>query len=42
MPAHGQGNEPARARAGDFAKRTPVVRIIDEESLVTIHCLTDM
>jgi hypothetical protein len=33
----------ARARARDvhFAQRTLTVRISDEESLVTIHCLTD-
>jgi hypothetical protein len=39
-PAHERGNTPARARAGYFAPRTLTIRISNEESLVTIHCLT--
>jgi hypothetical protein len=40
-PAHERGNAPARALAGYFAPRTLTVRISDEDSLVTIHCLSD-
>jgi hypothetical protein len=32
----------ARARAGDFALRTLVVRITGKESLATIHCFSDI
>jgi hypothetical protein len=42
QPAYRRG-EPARARARglDFANRPLLTQITSEESLTTIHCLTD-